>query len=174
MAKADPDTDLDPVAVRDRLARFVGKICPEWLRSSREDLVQTAYLKLLQIRKRGDNNPVPSTSYLWKVAYSTTIDEIRRRRPGRETSVEESGVEQQAQGTDPFDLHAMGELSRALRECLGQLAEGRRLAVFYHLMGHSLAEQERLTGWSGYRVRNLLYRGLGDLRACLTRKGFQP
>jgi DNA-directed RNA polymerase specialized sigma24 family protein len=69
--------------IRDRLERAVHRVCPAWLRASAEDIVQNALLRVLEIEKtRESSTPLPS-SYLWKVAYSATVDEIRRlrRRP---------------------------------------------------------------------------------------------
>ena len=60
----------------------------------------------------------------------------------------------------------------AVDACLRRLIDSRRLIVAFHLLGHDLAESEQLSGWGAKRVRNLLYRGLADLRHCLTAKGF--
>ena len=47
----------------------------------------------------------------------------------------------------------------------------RRLAVTLHLQGHSVPEAARLLDWAVKRTENLVYRGLADLRECLTAKG---
>jgi RNA polymerase sigma-70 factor (ECF subfamily) len=52
-------------------------------------------------------------------------------------------------------------------EALETLAVDRRVAVRLHLRGQSLAEIARITGWTSGKARNLLYRGLADLRASL-------
>ena len=61
-----------------------------------------------------------------------------------------------------------------MRSCSIGFRPGRRLVVGYYLLGHSLIETERLTAWDGKKVRNLLYRGLAELRECLTAKGLEP
>jgi RNA polymerase sigma-70 factor (ECF subfamily) len=43
-----------------------------------------------------------------------------------------------------------------------------------HLAGYPREEIESLLGWSEARTRNLIYRGLGDLRARLEELGFGP
>jgi DNA-directed RNA polymerase specialized sigma24 family protein len=64
-----------------------------------------------------------------------------------------------------------GELCRVVRECVGQLAPSRRAVVALHLQGTDRREIARQMGWSEGRVRNLLSRGLADLRCTLLRRG---
>ena len=40
-----------------------------------------------------------------------------------------------------------------------------------YLAGHPREEISSLLGWSEAKTRNLLYRGLADLRGCLTAQG---
>ena len=47
----------------------------------------------------------------------------------------------------------------------------RRLAVTLYLQGHSVPAAARLLEWTAKRTENLVYRGLADLRECLTAKG---
>ena len=110
------------------------------------------------------------------MAHSATVDAIRKIRRGREVPHDEAlptGNGPVAPG-DPFDGVSLTELGRAVRDCMGRLREDRRVAVSFHLMGFTLAESETISGWNGKRVRNLLFRGMVDLRRCLGRKGIQP
>ena len=77
-------------------------------------------------------------------------------------------------GSDPFRDHAARELGEGIHQCLNRLSEKRRLVVGFHLFGHTLGEIETLLACNPKRVRNLLYRGLADLRRCLIAKGLQP
>jgi RNA polymerase sigma-70 factor (ECF subfamily) len=43
-----------------------------------------------------------------------------------------------------------------------------------YLAGYDSAEITQLMGWSEAKTRNLLYRGLADLRALLSAKGVGP
>src|SRR5882757_7834851 len=62
------------------LRRALQRLCPAELLPEREDLVQAALVKLLEIRGRAEQEgPLPA-SYLWQVAYTTAMDELRRRR----------------------------------------------------------------------------------------------
>jgi RNA polymerase sigma-70 factor (ECF subfamily) len=49
----------------------------------------------------------------------------------------------------------------------------RRPVVRMHLLGHSREEIAKLLGWSEAKTRNLLYRGLADLRERLMAEGIQ-
>ena len=66
------------------------------------------------------------------------------------------------------------ELGVGIRDCLGGLAEPRRLAVLLHLEGFRAEEASRVLHWDVKRVQNLIYRGLADLRRCLEGKGLVP
>jgi RNA polymerase sigma-70 factor (ECF subfamily) len=123
----------------------------------------------------GEGNHVLSSSYLWKVAYTATIDEIRRQRRRNEVALEEGADgPATAPALDPERTRSAREIGEALQSCLGVLAEPRRLAVTLHLLGHSVPEAGRILGWESKRVENLVYRGLADLRRCLEGKGVRP
>ena len=55
-----------------------------------------------------------------------------------------------------------------------ELGEGRRVVVRLHLAGYDREEIGRMLGWSEPKTRNLLYRGLADLREVLERVGVTP
>lgn len=63
------------------------------------------------------------------------------------------------------------ELCRAVMSALQQLAPARRAVVRLHLDGADRRTIARDLGWSEGRVRNLLSRGLADLRFQLERRG---
>lgn len=131
-------------------------------------------IRVLDWQKKSEDPEGPPSSYLWKVAYSATVDEIRRARRRRENQVEMEILEKQGPVDEegPFQAAVSDDLAQALNGCLKRLRENRRLIVGFHLLGHTLAESEELSGWDGKKVQNLLYRGLADLRQCLTAKGF--
>jgi DNA-directed RNA polymerase specialized sigma24 family protein len=54
------------------------------------------------------------------------------------------------------------------------LAPARRAVVRMHLMGYEHGEIERVLGWTEGKVRNLLSRGLADLRDAMARAGLAP
>ena len=98
---------------------------------------------------------------------------VKRKRETPLDPVEEGPndrLEDERAGQD----QAMWELGSAIRECLGTLESRRRRVVALHILGHSLPETAKHAGWRYDQVRNLLYRGLKQLRFCLNGKGYQP
>lgn len=175
-----PQEEDDYARLRGDLARAVHRICPSWLASRADDLVQVALLRVLELRRKSEENARLSPSYLRKVAYSALIDEIRRWRRRREVPLEtedggiDPAAEQESGLPDPEERSTGREAGRAIRDCLGIVVRPRRLAVTLHLQGHSVPEIGRLMGWSSKKADNLVYRGLADLRECLGSKGVRP
>jgi RNA polymerase sigma-70 factor (ECF subfamily) len=167
--------------LRGDLVRAVRTACPSWLAASREDLVQAAMIKVMGLLRRmgpgrhGEGNGPLAASYLYRVAYSAVVDEIRARRRRPETPIEEEHLAAQPTPQPDPATDARGrEIGRGIRGCLEGMKEERRAAVTLHLLGHSVPEAARLLGWSAKQAENLVYRGLADLRSCLERKGLAP
>lgn len=156
------------------LMRAVTRICPAWLAAQRDDVVQVALLRVMDVRRRSDAELKPA--YLRRVAWSALVDEIRARRRRREVSLDDDPVPdaRPARGPSPEEQVATLEIGQAIGECVTRLAHDRRLAVTLHLQGHSVPESAALLAWSPKRTENLVYRGLADLRACLDAKGLRP
>lgn len=172
------DATIDYVALRRDIARAVGRLCPNWMASTRDDLVQTALLRVMHIvngpSPSSEGNRAISTSYLYKVAYSVLVDELRRLRRRGETNLQDEAVLMPDGQGDPERITAARQIGRGIRACLRAMKNERRLAVTLHLQGHSVPEAARVLDWTFKRTENLVYRGLSDLRACLTAKGMRP
>jgi len=159
--------------LRADLVRAVTRVCPPWLASRSDDIVQVALIKVVDMQKRGEETAELSSSYLRMVAYCAMVDEIRRCRRRSEVSLEDeqTALERSTTGPNPERSAEGKELGRAIRGCLGKLVTSRRLAVTLHLQGHSVSDAARLLGWSSKQADNLIYRGLADLRGCLRKAG---
>ena len=161
--------------LRATLVRIVARVCPAWLANQRDDVVQSAWLRI-QPHLPAEGNPPLAASYLSKVAYSALVDEIRRLRRLREIDLDAAGnvAADGASGGDP-ERHAEGRrISDAIRECLAGLVPDRKSATTLHLLGHSVPDVARLMVWNEKRAENLVYRGLADLRKCLLTRGVRP
>ena len=155
------------------LERAFSRMLPAALGPAREDLVQTALLRVLERRER-EKEPVRTASYLWKVAFTVTADELRRRRRAGEESVDDAALEAHLHEVSGVEGPRPVGLGVALRDCLQRLATERRGAVVLHLQGFAAPEAARVLHTGEKRVQNLTYRGLADLRNCLTLKGLSP
>jgi RNA polymerase sigma-70 factor, ECF subfamily len=167
----------DYMELRAELVDAVRALCPRWLASRAEDLVQTAMVKIFELRRRSEQERELSSFYLKRVAYSALVDEIRRLERRRESPLEDDGGEPlplPAATPGPDRVQASRELGEGIRDCVGRLLRPRKLAVTLYLQGVSVAEAARLLDWDLKHTRNLVYRGLGDLRRCLEGKGLHP
>lgn len=116
-------------------------------------------------------------SYIYRTAISASIDIIRRRRARRAESndIDEPIVESAADPRRRADAALEEEeVARAVHRGLALLAESRRAVVRMHLAGYDRYEIAELLGWSEPKTRNLLYRGLADLRQILESWGIGP
>jgi len=154
------------------IMRAVRSICPRWLAEQADDLTQVAISRILD-RVRATNGELElSPGYLYRTAYSVVVDEIRRRRRLQEIPLESEIVVVSKDG-DPERLTLGREVGHAITQCLSRLAPPRRRAVTLYLMGHSHEEIRALLECLYKRAENLVYRGLSDLRACLTKRGIR-
>jgi RNA polymerase sigma-70 factor (ECF subfamily) len=170
---------IDYSKLRRDIVRAVARICPSWLANQRDDLVQTAMMRVMQIVEsqppRPEGDAPFASSYLHKVAYSVLVDEIRRVTRRQETDLEDEAVDRTAVvDRDPEREAASREIGAGIQDCLSRLSEDRRLAVTLYLQGHSVPDAARLLDWTAKRTENLVYRGLADLRECLSTKGLRP
>ncbi|MGB0514300.1 MAG: RNA polymerase sigma factor [Wenzhouxiangellaceae bacterium] len=156
------------------LERAVLRLCPDWQRSSRDDLVQTAVMRILERMPPGEENPDLNSSYLYKTAHSVLIDEIRRTRRRGETSIEYAASVEDSNAPDPMQITEQMNTSSAIRECLQEMVQSRSLGVTLYLQGHRIADIARLLDWRPKKADNAVYRGLADLRNCLREKGIAP
>ncbi len=165
---ADPfDAKLD-AAVR----QAVNRLCPAWMRSDLDDLVQDTMIRL--IRWQNEEKCRPSSSIIRKTAHWVTVDRIRAANRKRMEYLEECVVEPPDRTPDPERGSAAREASRAILDCLAVLMEARRRAVVLHLQGHAVGETAGLLGWEPKQAENRIYRGLANLRDCLQSKGVEP
>ncbi|HSF44193.1 MAG TPA: RNA polymerase sigma factor [Thermoanaerobaculia bacterium] len=174
---AGQGSGADYAELRAELARAVRRLCPRWLASRAEDLVQVALLRIFELRQRSEQERELSSFYLKRVAYSAMVDEIRRLERRRESPLETDDGEPlplASESPGPEKLQEGREMGEGIRDCLGALLRPRQLAVTLYLQDVSVVEAARLLGWELKHTRNLVYRGLGDLRRCLQGKGFHP
>ena len=171
----DPE-EPDLERMRAVIERAVARACPRRFADRRQDIVQAALLKVLEIHRRGEADAASKPSYLWQVAHSATVDEIRRVARRREVPLDPPDSPGSAAATlaSPSDDIARRDLGREIQDCLERLDEPRRLAASLHLHGFSAAEAAVALRWSLSRARNLVFRGIGDLRRCLEGKGIHP
>lgn len=175
------DVDLEDRyrELRDNLLRAVNRVCPPWLASRRDDLVQAAVLRVMDVERRseGARELELKKAYLYRVAHSALIDEIRRHRRRGEVPIEgevHSQPSPDAGSVSPERTAVSADIGRAIQESLLEIKRERRLAVTLYLQGHSVPESAAILGWTRKKTENLVYRGLADLRQWLLERGITP
>ncbi|WP_240359013.1 RNA polymerase sigma factor [Pyxidicoccus trucidator] len=171
---ASKDAGLEQL--RRDLAQAVSRVCPPTMADRRDDLVQNAMMRVMELQRRAPEHAPLSPAYLYRVAYTALIDEVRNVGRRREVAMDvvEALPEQPTSPDNPERAAGAAQIGRAVRDCLQKLAEDRRLAVTLYLQGHTIPEAAALLAWEGKRTENLVYRGLSALRACLALKGVEP
>ncbi len=159
-------TMVRSVAVRHRL--------PE---DALEDVVQEVRIRLWRAFPTGEQIGRLGASYVYRTATSAALDLLRRRR-ARGGDVTDPADERLAMiPTETPGPHAELESSQTVDEILGTveaLIPPRRAVVRMYLSGYGREEIADVLGWSEARTRNLLYRGLADLRERLRERGIDP
>ena len=142
-----------------------------------DELLQEVRIRVWKARGQAGDESVGSlgASYVYQTARAAALDLLRRRR---HTAVETdyTAVPERA-AVDPQTPARRAEqvqLVEQVQAALDALGESRKLVVRLHLAGYPRQEIAGLLKYSQTRTRNLLYRGLADLREELTRRGIGP
>ena len=164
------------------LRQAIIRVCPKDLGLQYDEIEQEARLRLWRTLESEREIKEPA-SYLYRIAATATLDAIRRVKRKREEQMladEQPEAEQlvpHAFMTDPTrapDQEAeRRQLLDKVREILARLPEQRRVAVGLHLEGLTTQEIAELLEWSEPKARNLVYRGLNDVRQYLKEAGIE-
>jgi RNA polymerase sigma factor (sigma-70 family) len=132
-----------------------------------DDVAQEVRIKIWKLLE-GEKNIVNHASYIKKIVDSSVIDQIRRLR--REEAIfRQERKKQVAEREDMYRPETLRNVT--LKEIVGRAADAlidsRRNVVKLYLLNMSLEEIARFYGWSRHKTRNLLYRGLTDLKKSL-------
>jgi len=136
-----------------------------------DDIAQEIKIKLWKVLLH-EKNIDHQASYIRKVIDSTVIDHLRRLKR-EEESIQQGMMRVIAENSLSFysDLPSEDKIQEIVLKALNQLIESRRQAVKLFLLNMSLEEIAKYYSWSKDKTRNLLYRGLKDLKKILKEKG---
>lgn len=142
-----------------------------------DELVQEVRVRLWRVHADDvEKIDAVSPSYVYQTAVSAALDLMRRRR-ARRADLHEAGpgaIEHAAAPGGPErDLEA-SEFAATVARAIDTIPPTRRAVVRMYLAGYPREEIAALLGWTEPKTRNLLYRGLDDLRTRLTEWGVAP
>ncbi len=134
-----------------------------------DDIEQTVIVNLWRQMAREQTIDHPA-SYIYRAAIRETVRAVRRERERADVAAD-AGPGVPSQPVDPEAMAVARQRREVLAAAIAALAPDRGRAVRAHLGGWSVQEIMQLTGWTYQRARNLIARGMADLRSALTAKG---
>jgi RNA polymerase sigma factor (sigma-70 family) len=134
----------------------------------REDIEQQVLIELWRQVDREQKIDHPS-SYLYRAAVRETV-RVLKRELSREASSADTEDAWRG-GESPFQSLAGKEQAEQVEACVAALASDRQRAVRAHLAGFDVREVMRMNGWPYQKARNLIARGMAELREALQGRG---
>jgi len=162
------------------LRRAIVRFCPRDKGLQFDDIEQEARLRLW--RALQDEREVTNyASYLYRIAATATIDALRRVQARHEEQLEIL-IDQRTDDGDimlapapvkdsPERLAESREAVDKVMSAVAKLPDAQRRAVGMYLQGMTSQDVADLMGWSEPKARNLVYRGLKELRKSLREEG---
>ena len=170
------DLSADLEAIVSRFAMLVRSIGARHRLSDADldEVMQDVRIRLWKSNETSEQIRGLGASYVYRVATSAAVDLLRRRRAhGADRSESVDALAEHL--ADPSrsatrDLEN-DELQSRILAAIETIHDSRRPVVRMYLAGYDREEIAAMMGWSEAKTRNLLYRGLADLRARLGEEG---
>jgi RNA polymerase sigma factor (sigma-70 family) len=137
----------------------------------RDDIEQEVIVALW--RRLESEQPVEHhASYIYKAAVRETLRTVRRQIASRTQPLDDEAAGARAPvSADPHVALQNRRDGERIRRALSRLAADRRRAVQAHLAGYDVQEVMEMFGWTYQKARNLIARGIADLRQALKDEG---
>jgi RNA polymerase sigma-70 factor (ECF subfamily) len=141
----------------DDVCRYVESIVRD--HHEAEDITQTVFTRLMTAIRKYEEQAVPFTAWIMRVARNATLDYMRTRR---QVPVEDVRASEGDETEFNFDRR------ECLKEALAGLpAEQRKVLVLRHVVGLSPREIAKRLGKTESSVQGLHHRGRASLKAAL-------
>jgi RNA polymerase sigma-70 factor (ECF subfamily) len=137
-----------------------------------DEVMQDVRIRLWKTGAQGEAIARLPTSYVYRTATSAAVDLIRRRRRGggaaELVSINEAEGEALEARESADDKLWASAASQQMARAVDVLPAPRRAVIRMYLAGYERDEIARLLGWTEGKTRNLLYRGIAELKQLLT------
>jgi RNA polymerase sigma-70 factor (ECF subfamily) len=138
-----------------------------------DDIIQDIKIKLWKLissEKKVTNYP----SYIKKMVNSSVIDQLRKFRRDESIFIYERNkyISENELAYSP-EFTRQKNLEEALTKAIDLLRDSRRQVVKLYLLNLNVSEIASYLNWTISKTRNLLYRGLSDLKDILIKMGIE-
>jgi RNA polymerase sigma factor (sigma-70 family) len=136
-----------------------------------DDIAQRVFINLWQQVRREQDIRHPA-SYIYRAAVRETVRMVRETLAREQPAGDRTDLAEQVVSTEsPETTIEAAETRRAIAAALDRLLPDRRRAVRAHLAGYDVNEIMTMYGWTYQQARNLVARGMADLRRELGKDG---
>lgn len=136
-----------------------------------DDISQEVILKLWKVMNN-EKKIKHYSSYIKKVVNSTIIDYLRKaRRHNKALSFKMQERISEKRTSFKRNNNSEDHLIEIIHNAVERLIESRKKVVKLYLLDLTIEEISILFNWTENKTRNLLYRGLSDLKDNLKEKG---
>lgn len=139
-----------------------------------DEVFQDVRIRLWRALATGEKIAGAPASYVYRTAISAALDLIRRRRARREEGIDRLQDKLPARNARTDHSLETSDFMERLSGAISALKESRRVVVRMYLIGYHREEIAELLGWTEAKTRNLLYRGLSELRTKLSNGHGEP
>jgi RNA polymerase sigma factor (sigma-70 family) len=156
------------------IRRIIARVGGRAIQDSRDDVAQAVVMSLWQQVSREQTISHPS-SYIYRAAIRETVRAVKQELERMRTHAPIDADDAPALPSrlpNPESHASAVELGARIDRAIDGLLEERRHAVRAHLAGFSVDEIMEAYGWPYQKARNLIARGMSDLREELRRAGY--
>jgi len=138
-----------------------------------DDILQEVKIKIWKVLE--DEKKINNfSSYIRKIVDSSVIDLLRKlKREEKILNHERLKIVSEQKRGYRTEIKLDKNLKKMIAQALDSLLESRRRAVKLFLLNMTIDEIAAVFNWSKDKTRNLLYRGLNDLKKTLKEKGVE-
>ncbi len=159
-----------------RLRVLVAQHCSANQGLDPDDIEQEVRIRLWKVVEREKNDALPA-SYVQRVVVTTVIDALRRGKPEQTVALPESGqeagIEALLDPIGPVRSASDGQRMDMVRAAIAELPSRRQQPVRLALQGFTPEEIGDLLDMTATMAKNLMYRGLYELRDRLKAAGLE-